>query len=88
MLCHALPCPALPCHALPCYWVQIIQSETDGHVMIENFKKSTHGVKGKLGQPFWNMLYICPVKGPKGDVIKWVGVLNDVRDTPPCTLLL
>jgi len=59
---------------------QVLNSATDGHVLIQNFKRNESGVKGSMGSSFWNMLYLAPIKNKTGKVHQWIGVLADATE--------
>ncbi|SDM93328.1 bifunctional diguanylate cyclase/phosphodiesterase [Vreelandella arcis] len=51
---------------------QGIAAESEVHVVIRNYRRS--------GAPFWNDLYISPVRDDLGQVTHFVGVQNDISE--------
>ncbi len=49
-----------------------LRGERDVHVVLKNRRKD--------GSVFWNDLYVSPVRGHKGVVTHFVGVLNDITE--------
>jgi|GEM_PF-1148608 len=49
-----------------------LRERRDGHAVLRNFRKD--------GRPFWNEFYIAPVRGDRGEVTHYVGVMNDVTE--------
>jgi diguanylate cyclase (GGDEF)-like protein/PAS domain S-box-containing protein len=49
-----------------------LREKREGHAVLRNFRKD--------GRPFWNEFYIAPVRGERGEVTHYVGVMNDVTE--------
>ncbi len=49
-----------------------LRERREGHAVLRNFRKD--------GRPFWNEFYIAPVRGDRGEVTHYVGVMNDVTE--------
>ncbi|OBA00224.1 EAL and GGDEF domain-containing protein [Halomonas sp. G11] len=49
-----------------------IAAQTEAHVVIRNYRRS--------GAPFWNDLYISPVRDELGQVTHFIGVQNDISE--------
>jgi diguanylate cyclase (GGDEF)-like protein/PAS domain S-box-containing protein len=51
----------------------LLREQKEGKVTLRNYRKD--------GTLFYNELHIAPVRGPKGHVTHYVGVLNDITET-------
>lgn len=51
---------------------QAIAQQVHCRVLVENYRKD--------GTPFWNDIYITPVRGPHNNVTHFVGIQNDVTE--------
>ncbi len=49
-----------------------LREKREGHAVLRNFRRD--------GRPFWNDFYIAPVRGDRGEVTHYVGVMNDVTE--------
>lgn len=49
-----------------------LRERREGHAVLRNFRKD--------GRAFWNEFYIAPVRGDRGEVTHYVGVMNDVTE--------
>src|SRR4029078_11000809 len=50
----------------------LIEEQKEGRVTLRNYRKD--------GTLFYNELHLAPVRGTKGDVTNFVGVLNDITE--------
>ncbi len=51
---------------------ECVSAQEAVHVLVRNYTKR--------GRPFWNDLFVTPIRGADGDVTHYVGVQNDVSD--------
>jgi hypothetical protein len=78
---HSLPTPQGPATdpRAAARLAAAIAAAEDVHVVLRNYRRD--------GTPFWNELFVAPLRSPAGAVVHFVGVLSVVPDALAASLL-